>query len=1312
MLRFKQNSPSWAPCRFPLFCSLFWVVSLQAGQLKSNGSNHPALTQVAQVRQLSRDEAVQGYPVQLQGVVTYCDREAEIFFIQDSTAGIFVNPEGIIVTSLDGGTPGPARSPTLQSGDLVLLEGKTDFVDYAPEIAHPVIRVLGSASLPPAQKVDLEHLASGNQDSQWVEVQGTVTSATEQPANIYAAQPWEEPVRTDPTLTPGGGKRLSLEVMMGSRRMKAHLFRFQASDAARMVDAKVRIRGTLGTIFTRQGQMIGHQLFVPSADFVIIDEPATADPFELPRRSIGSLLKFDLEGQSNHRVKVQGVVTLQRLGRNLFIRDETDSVFVQTKEMTVLQPGDEVQVIGFPDAGDYTPTLRDAIFRRVGTGTFVKPVSITPEEAIKGSYDAELVQIDAKLLDRVLSSSEQVLILQSEKWIFNGSLENAEQTLSAVPNGSQVRLTGICSVGLDEQRRPRSFRILLRTVEDIAILERPSLWTLENALWASGLMGVVILVGSGWLVVLKQRVRKQTKVIQDREELYRSIVETTNEWIWAIDAAGRLTYSNPAIEPILGYRPDELVGKDSLMLIHEEDRPRFEQILHRSTRERTGWTGLVLRWRHKDSHYCFLESNAVPVLSDAHELVGFRGSDRDITERKRMEQELAKARDLALDSARLKSEFLTNMSHEIRTPMNGIIGMTELALDTNLSNEQREYIGMVKASADSLLTVINDVLDFSKIEAGKLDLDSILFNLRDCLEETVKTFAVRAHQKGLELVCQIGPEVPELVVGDPTRLRQVVVNLLGNAVKFTEQGEVVLQAKIESQGKDTIVLHFVVADTGIGIPTEKQKLIFEAFTQVDGSTTRKFGGTGLGLTISSRLVKLMQGQIWVESEVGKGSRFHFTAYFELPLNPPARVIPTELARLQDLPVLLVDDNIANLRVLEVMLSNWGMKPTVLSDSKSALTALEEAERAGRRFPLLLVDAHLPEMDGFGLVERVQQSSNLEGPPVIMMLSSAGRPGDAARCRALKIAAYLTKPVRQSELQDAVLTILGASPSKQPHLALVTRHSLRERRRLLSILLAEDNMVNQKLAVRLLERQGHKVQVANNGRETLEAVAKHPFDVVLMDLQMPEMNGFEVTTTIRGWEKESGGHIPIIAMTAHAMKGDRERCLEIGMDGYVSKPIQVKELLEAIEKVIASHGENPATEGQSVLEDYVPASLPSLQPSVGRREILDATAVLTRVEGDLELLREIVDLFLNESPGLMSEIRESVTSRDPQGLEQAAHRLKGAISNFSANEAYQAALRLETMGREGDLQCAEEALTALQAAIERLKPALTDWTDRS
>ena len=535
-----------------------------------------------------------------------------------------------------------------------------------------------------------------------------------------------------------------------------------------------------------------------------------------------------------------------------------------------------------------------------------------------------------------------------------------------------------------------------------------------------------------------------------------------------------------------------------------------------------------------------------------------------VRELKAAQQELALAKESAEKANRAKSLFLANMSHDIRTPMNGIIGMTDLCLETDLTGEQGEYLSMVKSSADSLLSLLNDILDFSKMEGDMLQLEMIDFNLTDNLENMVKNLAFLAHKKGIELAVRIAKETPVALKGDPGRLRQIVVNLAGNAIKFTDKGEVVVIVDVDSETENKVCLHFQVKDTGIGIPEEQQGGIFGAFAQADETTTRKYGGTGLGLSISSKLVEMMDGKLWVESEPGKGSIFHFTAEFGMQKN----VFPKVRSGWEDLEkmrVLVVGDNATNLSILEEILANWRMKPTLV-EGRNVLEILDKAEKNNEPFKLILLDGDISHSDGFQITSDITNA--LKKPvPSIIMLSSVGVRGDAEKCRELGISAYLSKPVRQSDLLDTILTLFDKQLPEKGGNGLVTKHTLRESRRSLHILLAEDNPVNQKLAMNLLKKRGYTVVAAWNGKEAVALFEKEKFNAVLMDVQMPEMDGFEATAAIREKEKTSGGHIPIIAMTAHAMAGDREKCLDAGMDGYVSKPIQVPKLIEAIENLM-------------------------------------------------------------------------------------------------------------------------------------------------
>jgi PAS domain S-box-containing protein len=641
---------------------------------------------------------------------------------------------------------------------------------------------------------------------------------------------------------------------------------------------------------------------------------------------------------------------------------------------------------------------------------------------------------------------------------------------------------------------------------------------------------------------------------------FDTALSNTPDFIHTFDLAGRFTYANRPTLALWRKSLEEVCGKNFFDLGHFPDlAERFQREIRQviatkqPVRNQAVWARLDGETRCYD--YVF-----VPVLDANGRVEAVTCSTRDITEQNR-------AREAAEAANRAKSDFLANMSHEIRTPMNGIIGMTELALDTDLTEEQREFMGMVKSSAESLLSLINDILDFSKIEAGKLDFEAIDFMLRDTLEDTIKALGFRAQQKGLALACHILPDVPDGLNGDPARLRQIVVNLVGNAIKFTNKGEIEVRVAVQAEARDEVVLHFSVKDTGVGIPLERQQVIFEAFAQADSSMTRQFGGTGLGLSISTRLAGLMGGRIWVESEVGRGSTFHFTARLRMQNTSSRKYRPIDIEMLRDLRVLIVDDNATSRRILQEMSLSWRMKPTLTTGGVEAVTALEQAQARGAPFGLVLIDAQMPGMDGFSLVERLKRDTETAGLPIIM-LTSAGLRGDAARCRKLGVDAYLNKPVKRSDLLAAIRGAFGAHAANDPNPSVTTVYSLREDRKRLSILLVEDNPVNETLARRLLEKRGHDVTVARNGRAALKALERLTPDLVLMDVQMPEMDGFEATAAIRQGEEKSRKHVPIIAMTAHAMAGDKERCLNAGMDGYVSKPIRADDLFSVVEQVVS------------------------------------------------------------------------------------------------------------------------------------------------
>ena len=859
---------------------------------------------------------------------------------------------------------------------------------------------------------------------------------------------------------------------------------------------------------------------------------------------------------------------------------------------------------------------------------------------------------------------------------------------------------------LEEERVDPGFEAVDSATEDISNSLEGSARRTESiagaGIYIINFLAAIALVALYWWY--QRKVRANQRELVKAEERYRNLVENIPAVVYIdrADVPDIAAYTSPQIEKLVGYTSEEwLGGRLWRKLIHPDDRDWVLEIDGR-TRAAGEPFGEEYRLIARDGSVVWVRDQSALLRDEAGRPLLWQGVLLDITERKRAEEALRKAKAEAEAADRAKSEFLANMSHEIRTPMNGVIGMTGLLMDTDLSEEQREYASTIELSGESLLSIINDILDFSKIEAGEMRLETIDFDLRMAVEDVVALFAERAYEKGLELASLVDYDVPTALEGDPGRIRQVLTNLVGNAIKFTEGGEVVLRAELADEDPERATVRISVKDTGIGMTEAQQARVFESFTQADASTTRRYGGTGLGLTISRQMVGLMGGEIDVESEPGVGSTFFFT----LPLKKQpgdARRAPAPPTDLRDLRVLIVDDNATNRHILRKQLLSWAMESGEAEDGFAAIEELRAAARRGAPYGLAILDMQMPGMDGMQLAQRVSDDSAI-APTRMVLLTSIGQRGDGDDARRAGIEAYLTKPVRQSELYDAIATVMGSrDPAGEDRVPLVTRHTLREMNteHRPHLLLAEDNPVNQKVAARMLERLGYRVDVAQNGLEALEALERNRYAAVLMDVQMPGMDGHEATAEIRRREREAapaggGPGIPIIAMTANAMQGDREKALAAGMDDYLPKPVRQEDLEKILSRWVSR--EDGVAPG--------PGAPPAGAATNGNGGVLDPEVLANlRDLGDAELLAELAGMFFDDATSRLGELREAVEAGDAAGVERVAHTLKGSSGNMGAARMSAICAELQDVGASGDLARAPGLLGGLEEEFGRVRPAL-------
>jgi PAS domain S-box-containing protein len=1084
------------------------------------------LTLASQVRELTRDEAVARQPALLKGVVTWSHPNYGVMFIQDSSGGICVE---LTAEEMRNNPPEPGRE--------VHVSGLTA-MGFAPMIRCSEVKVLGNLSFPERLHVTLEQALTGVSDSQWVEMQGFLRSVAPEEPNLL---------------------RLNFTSARGE---------FTALTPANewwngAMGAMLRVQGVCGAITRNEEEIAGIQLWIPTNLVGEVEEPAPADPYSVTEKSLGSLRKFSTVSTLNRRVRVSGVVTAHVPGRFLVLQEGPDGLMVLTRERRRLNPGDRIEAVGFLGRDGSRLVLREAIFRRATKeGALPETRTLTAADYLDERLDSILVSLEGTLLEKHKRDGIVYLTLRADGHLYEvyypGASENA---LDAVHPDSVVRVAGVCQIELDEYRKPISQRIVLPSPGDLQVLERPPLLTAKTAALAIATLGVIILSGAAWVQLLRKKVSQQTSqiVAQLKHEAllqsqYRSLVENASDWIYTVGADERFASSNSAGERITGYSHRELRKIPFENLVHPLDKQNVA-LNEQLDPEKGAAVTQQFRILRKRGDHVWIETRSTPVLQISGQYQ-WLGIARDITERKLIEEQLQAAKEAAEASTRAKGEFLANMSHEIRTPMNGVIGMSNLLLDTRLTQEQRDFTETIRNSAEALLTVINDILDFSKIEAGKLAFETLDFNLRETIESTLDLLASRAAAKDVELNAFVPHALFCHLRGDPGRLRQVLMNLVGNGIKFTDKGEVALSVGVEEESANGLTLLFEVTDTGSGIPDHIQPLLFQPFTQADSSTTRKYGGTGLGLAISSRIVEQMGGKCGVRSRVGQGSTFYFTAKFEKQVCP---LPEKDTTCLKGVRVLVVDDNATNRKIVHHNIIAWGMRNGSVATGADALELLRRAARENDPYQVAVLDYQMPELDGLGLAMRIKADPQIRGTSLILLTSLGTRLPDSVLKRH-GIEHCLQKPVRQSDLYNAMAATIAHSTNAVP-VAPPSEPAFHFPK--IRVLVAEDNIVNQKVALRQLQKLGLSADAVSNGREVLEAMDRIGYDVILMDCQMPEMDGYEATQILRRDPLLS--KVYIIAMTANAMQGDKEKCLECGMNDYVPKPIRTSDLAAALRR---------------------------------------------------------------------------------------------------------------------------------------------------